>query len=206
MVRSARLIVPRGRVRLRPPRRSDARDWSFYRIFDEESLRPVEPTRSEDWATAHQVDAFRRHLRLWRREQRRGHSVSAVIEVDGSFAGMVTLGAIVPFPVAQAWVGYWVASDYAGGGVATAALALACDYGLGVGLHRIEATVRADNAASARVLRRCGFEYEGVAREAFHMDGQWRDHQVFARVSQASAVSHLVASGFAEREAAEKFP
>lgn len=115
---------------------------------------------------------------------------------------MVTIGSIQPFPVSQAWIGYWVGSSYTHGGVATAAVALACDYARRIGIHRLEATVLSDNRASIRVLEKCGFEYEGIAREAFHMNGAWRDHEVYGRVTAASAVEALVSSGVAEYQAA----
>ena len=63
-------------------------------------------------------------------------------------------------------------------------------------MNRIEATVLADNAASRTVLERCGFREIGVIREAFHIDGAWRDHLLLERLaSQGSAVDGLVAGG-----------
>nr|WP_120492103.1 GNAT family protein [Corynebacterium lactis] len=205
-MRSARLVARGGRVRLRAPERGDFRDWQYFRLLDEHLLRPVEPTLDTDWASAHDRRAFRRLLRGWRVAEREGLAVTAVIEVDGHFAGMLTLGSITPFPIAHAWIGYWVGSAFTGGGVATAAVALACDYATKLGIHRIEATVLETNGSSESVLERCGFVFEGVAREAFHMDGEWRDHRAYARVSAASAVESIVAAGYARYEEAEKFP
>lgn len=205
-MRSARLVTRGGRVRLRAPERGDFRDWRDLRLLDEHLLRPVEPTLDMDWESAHSYRAFRRLLRTWRSAEKEGSGVTAAIEVDGRFAGMLTLGSIVPFPIAHAWVGYWVGSSFTGGGVATAAVALACDYAATVGVHRIEATVLETNGSSESVLERCGFEFEGIAREAFHMDGAWRDHKTYARVSAASAVESIVGKGFAAYEQGEKFP
>lgn len=193
-------------MRLRPPERSDAARWRALRLYDEHILRPVEPTLGMDWDSAHRASAFRRNLRSWRRSESAGDMIVSAIEVDGKLAGMLTIGAITPFPVGHAWVGYWVGSDYTGGGVATAAVALASDYAKRIGVHRLEATVLANNVASISVLEHCGFAYEGVAREAFHMDGQWRDHLTYARVSDASAVAQIVADGRARYEQGEKFP
>lgn len=201
-----RLITNRGRVRLRPPQRSDASRWSELRLYDEHILRPVEPTLGMDWGRAHEASAFRRNLRSWRRSESAGDMIASVIEVDGQLAGMLTIGGITPFPVGHAWIGYWVASCYTGGGVATAAVAMASDYAGFIGVHRLEATVLESNVASIRVLGNCGFEYEGVAREAFHMDGRWRDHLAFARVSDASAVAQIVTDGRAQYEQGEKSP
>lgn len=188
------------------PERADARAWRELRLADEHILRPVEPTISTDWDTAHKTSAYRRNLRSWRRSEADGEMIVSAIEVDGQFAGMLTLGGISPFPVGHAWIGYWVGSRFTRGGVATAAVALACDYATKIGVHRLEATVLETNVPSISVLQNCGFEFEGVAREAFHMDGAWRDHLTYARIGNSSAVEHIVADGRARFEEAEKYP
>ncbi|MCA1836282.1 MAG: GNAT family N-acetyltransferase, partial [Actinobacteria bacterium] len=69
----------------------------------------------------------------------------------------------------------------AGGGVATAAVALAVDHAFGpVGLHRVEATVRPENVASLRVLAKLGFRDEGLLQRYLEVDGAWRDHRLLA--------------------------
>ena len=63
----------------------------------------------------------------------------------------------------------------------TAAVALVVDHCFGpVGLHRLEATVRPENAASLRVLAKLGFREEGLFRRYLDVDGGWRDHFCFA--------------------------
>ena len=195
-MRSQRLITRAGNVRLRPLRRADLADWRAARLGDEAILRGVEPTGEPDWEKASSPRAFRKMLRGARAAAADGHAATAAIELDGRFAGQMTLGSIRPFPVATCWAGYWVASPYRGGGVATAALALACEHAEALGMHRIEATVLADNAASRTVLERCGFREVGVVREAFHIDGAWRDHLLLERLTtQGGAVDALVAAG-----------
>ena len=77
------------------------------------------------------------------------------IELDGQFAGQLTIGNVTHGALRSAWIGYWVASGVTGGGVATAALALGLDHCFGpVMLHRVEATVRPENAASRATVYR----------------------------------------------------
>lgn len=197
-MRSQRLVVGAGIVRLRPLRRSDADDWVRIRTEDEEILRGVEPTGMPSATGAHPRREFRSMVRDARSAEADGLAATAAIELDGRLAGQITLGGIRPFPVATCWVGYWVWSRHWNGGVAGAALALACDHAPALGVHRIEATVLADNAASRTVLRRCGFREVGVIREAFHIDGAWRDHLLLERLAgDGSAVEALVAAGHA---------
>jgi [ribosomal protein S5]-alanine N-acetyltransferase len=49
-----------------------------------------------------------------------------------------------------------------------------------LGLHRVQAAVVPENKASARVLQKCGFREEGLARRYLFLDGQWKDHRMFA--------------------------
>ena len=100
-----------------------------------------------------------------------------VIEVDGEFSGQLTIGNVTHGALKSAWIGYWVASTHTGGGVATAALALGMDHAFGpVRLHRLEATVRPENAASRAVLAKAGFREEGLLKRYLEVDGAWRDH------------------------------
>jgi ribosomal-protein-alanine N-acetyltransferase len=92
-----------------------------------------------------------------------------------------------------------VAKAVTGGGVATAALALGLDHGLGpVMLHRIEATVRPENVASRAVLAKVGFREEGLLKRYLEVDGGWRDHLLVAITAEeleGSATSKLVRTG-----------
>lgn len=43
------------------------------------------------------------------------------------------------------------------------------------GLHRVELSVLADNAAAIRLYEKCGFSLEGTRREACYKQGKWVD-------------------------------
>jgi ribosomal-protein-alanine N-acetyltransferase len=122
-----------------------------------------------------------------------------VIELDGQFAGQLTIGNVTHGALRSAWIGYWVTKDFTGGGVATAALALGLDHAFGpVMLHRVEATVRPENAASRAVLARAGFREEGLLKRYLDVDGAWRDHLLVAitvEEVEGSVASRLVRSG-----------
>ncbi len=175
------LEVPAGAVMLRPVRIRDAKAWSRARIRDEDYLRPWEPTGTEPWLLRHRAAAWPGICLRLRSAARRGTLMPMVIEVGGRYAGQLTVGNIVRGPLRSAWIGYWVCSDHAGRGVASAAVALAVDHCFTrAGLRRLEATVRPENAASRAVLRRSGFREEGLLREYMDVDGVWRDHLLVA--------------------------
>ncbi|MGN2635898.1 GNAT family N-acetyltransferase [Nocardia takedensis] len=169
--------VSAGRVSLRPVRLRDATAWSRIRLRDREHLEPWEPTGRGAWEARNHASNWPALWSSLKAEARRGVMIPMAIEVDGHFSGQLTVGNIVRGALCSAWIGYWVAKDLSGQGVATAALALGLDHCFGaVGLHRVEATVRPENLASQAVLRNVGFREEGLLRRYLDVDGAWRDH------------------------------
>ena len=81
----------------------------------------------------------------------------------------------------RAEIGYWLAKPYWGRGIMTAVVRRACAFAFTqFGLVRIVAHVFADNAASARVLEKCGFQQEGYLRKHCLKDGHYFDARLFA--------------------------
>jgi ribosomal-protein-alanine N-acetyltransferase len=186
-------------VQLRPLHRRDGKRWSRYRVADEHLLRPVEPTVPGDWHEAHAPQMWRSTVGGLLDMARHGVVLPFAIEVDGEFAGQLTLGNVQHGVVCSCWIGYWVYSGFGGRGVATAAVALGTDHAMRqVGMHRVEATVLEDNAASRRVLARTGYREEGRLQRNLHINGQWRDHLLVAQTVEETSggvLAGLQASG-----------
>jgi diamine N-acetyltransferase len=69
-----------------------------------------------------------------------------------------------------------IAPDYQGKGLATRAAELAMDYGFGVlNLHKIYLVVDKDNDKAIHIYEQLGFQVEGVLRQEFFINGQYRD-------------------------------
>lgn len=193
------LRVAAGVVRLRAVRLRDAGQWSRIRLADRAHLEPWEPVTGMDWQLRHSFSAWPSVCASLRSEARKGRMLPYAIELDGQFVGQLTIGNVTHGALRSAWIGYWVASDVIGGGVATAALALGVDHCFGhVMLHRVEATVRPENAASRRVLAKVGFREEGLLKRYLDVDGAWRDHLLVALTVEemnGSAAAGLVRTG-----------
>ncbi len=190
-----------GTVRLRAVRMRDAAQWSRIRLTDRNHLEPWEPTTDASWEGRQSISSWPAVCSGLRAEARRGRMLPFAIELDGQFVGQLTIGNVTHGALRSAWIGYWVASSSTGGGVATGALALGVDHCFGaVKLHRLEATVRPENAASRRVLAKVGFREEGLLRRYLDVDGAWRDHLLVAITVEelyGSATSALVRAGHA---------
>ena len=98
--------------------------------------------------------------------------------------GVDALANVVRGPFQSANVGYFVAREHNGRGLATMAVRLVVEEAFSaVGLHRVEAGTLVDNIGSQRVLTKAGFEQFGLARRYLHIGGAWRDHLLFQRLS-----------------------
>lgn len=99
--------------------------------------------------------------------------------------GTVALRNIVKGSFLSATIGYKLLPEYTGKGLCTEAVKCISDRAVrDGGLHRIVAYVRPDNVPSIKVLERCGYEYEGIARDYVKLNGRWQDHAIYARIGR----------------------
>ena len=88
----------------------------------------------------------------------------------------------------RAEVGYWLAREARGRGLATRALRLVADWSFEEGLLRLELFTHPDNTASGAVALRAGFEFEGVRRAwDTDRDGNPEDGLFYVRLAPAIA-------------------
>jgi ribosomal-protein-alanine N-acetyltransferase len=175
--------------------------WPVWLTHDEITLRPLDlgdgdawrevRTRNADWlrrwdatmppGAGTRPGSYRQVVRRLRRLARQGLSMPFAIEVDGRFVGQVTVNNIVRGSAQFASIGYWLDQDVAGRGIMPRAVAMAIDHCFtGAGLHRIEICIRPENTNSLRVVEKLGLQEVGFAPRFLHIDGQWRDHRIFA--------------------------
>jgi RimJ/RimL family protein N-acetyltransferase len=111
-----------------------------------------------------------------------GDSEFAVVErTGGTLVGMVGLHrGIVP---GRASVGYWIAPQARGRGLASRAVRLVARWAFeDPALERLELTTLVGNEASARVALRSGFRLEGILRRSATFRGQTVDAVMYAMV------------------------
>jgi ribosomal-protein-alanine N-acetyltransferase len=168
-------------VELRPVRVSDARTWREIRVRNASWLRPWEPSNPETPLHRSSIGPYVAMVRTMRREARQGQALPWVVTYGGQFAGQLTVGSIVWGSARSGQIGYWIDESFAGHGIIPTALAMAVDHCFRVvGLHRLEASIRPENAASRRVVEKLGFREEGVRVRQLHINGAWRDHVCYA--------------------------
>jgi ribosomal-protein-alanine N-acetyltransferase len=124
-------------------------------------------------------------VRFLRKEARAGRMLPFVVTYEGRLVGQLTVGGITWGSMCSANIGYWVDESFAGRGIIPTAVALAVDHCFReMGLHRIEVCVRPENLPSRRVAEKLGFREEGLRPRYLHIDGDWRDHLVYALTAE----------------------
>lgn len=84
----------------------------------------------------------------------------------------------------RAEIGYWLGKPFWGQGIMTEVVRAACEFAFeSWKLVRITATVFDFNHASARVVEKNGFRFEGLLRNYFRKQGEFIDGRLFALTS-----------------------
>ena len=144
-----------------------------------EHLRQWEPRRDAAYFT---LAGQRALLAQAAAEHARGtEDICGVRDLDARLVGRVALTGIERGPFRSCHLGYFIDHRFSGRGHATAAVRLMLRRAFDeLGLHRVEAACMPANLASIRVLRKCGFRTEGLARSYLCINGVWEDHRRFA--------------------------
>ena len=125
--------------------------------------------------------SFSEMVSAYRRQSRDGQTLPFMVVVDGQLAGQVTVNNVVRGSGQFASVGYWIDEAQAGRGITTRAVAMVVDHCFyAARLHRVEVAIRPENVASLRVVEKLGLAEYGYAPRYLHIDGDWRDHRLFA--------------------------
>ncbi len=166
-------------VLLRPLQTRDATAWREVRGRNGDWLRHWDATVPDNAPTSQTT--FPQLVRRLRKMARQGAAMPFAIEVDGVFAGQLTVNNIVRGSAQFGSIGYWLDQDFAGRGVMPRAVALAVDHCFfTAGLHRLEVAIRPENTNSLRVVEKLGLREVGYAPKYLHINGDWRDHRLFA--------------------------
>lgn len=176
-------VLVGSKVFLRPPTIGDYDVWQRLRRDSRDFLQPWEPLWPPNDPGRY---AFRQRLRRQMADRKSDRSRSWFIFTgdDRQLCGGITLGHIRRGVSQSAQIGYWMGEQHAGQGLMTEALALVVEHGFTrCGLHRMEAACIAENERSVRLLKRAGFHQEGTLRSYLKINGEWRDHVLFARIN-----------------------
>jgi len=101
--------------------------------------------------------------------------------------GTIHFSNIVRGPFQSCNLGYALDRAYEGQALMTEALRCAIGelFSPRINLHRIQAAYRPENTRSAEVLKRLGFDDEGLCNDYLFIDGLWRMHRIATLLNRA---------------------
>ena len=165
---------------LRPFKRGDevslrrsVNDWHIYRYT---ALIPYPYTMK------HARDWIKKNISL-NSNPKKGE-INFAIVIDGNVVGGIGLRSMWMTEVEthKAEIGYWLAKRHWGKGIMTEAVRLVTDYAFKhLKLQRIYAAVMSNNKASARILEKVGFNFEGTLKRNYLKDGKFIDAIMYAK-------------------------
>ncbi len=97
--------------------------------------------------------------------------------------GTISFNSIRFIPYSSAELGYRIDHLATGRGYAYEALSFACEeLTKDLSLHRLSAHIMPENAPSIKLIKRLGFEYEGLCKKCVYINNNWEDHYQYAKI------------------------
>jgi [ribosomal protein S5]-alanine N-acetyltransferase len=181
-------VIRGADVYLRYPRIPDYKVWARLRHESREFLTPWEPVWASDELTK---GAFRRRIKRYQKELRLDSAYAFFVfrSSDNELLGGCTLSNVRRGVTQCCALGYWIGERFARQGhMYDAVRALIPFVFSTLGLHRIEAACLPSNEASQNLLSKAGFRQEGIARRYLQINGEWRDHVLFALLEDEAQI------------------
>ncbi|MFF2083071.1 GNAT family N-acetyltransferase [Nocardia sp. NPDC058176] len=167
-------------IRLRGPQLSDAALWREIRLRDRRWIEPYSISSPLAWERRHTARRWARECMVAWADMRAGRRYSAVIEVDGEFAGQAEFYVVDTASRTVEFSG-WIDSRWAGRRVMVQISAMVVQYLFtSLGVTRIIAPIAPDNEAAVRCVRSLGFRREATMALSFDAGGAPRDHALWA--------------------------
>ena len=110
--------------------------------------------------------------------------LGAFDQQSGKMLASIDFSQIVWGPMQSCYLGYSIDAQQQGKGFMQEFLPPCIAFMFReISLHRIQASYMVDNHRSAKLLQHLGFVKEGTARQYLHINGQWEDHTMTAKIN-----------------------
>lgn len=173
------VVLKQDNLVLRPLKLRDRKNWIILREKNKNWFQEWEASIPDQFNEG--KANFYQIVRNLKDEATAQRALPFVMQIDGQIAGQINVANINYGSTRSAYIGYWIGEEFSGKGYTTLAVAMAIDYCFAVlKLHRIEIAIRPENTKSLRVVEKLGLRQEGLRPKFLHINGDWRDHLIFA--------------------------
>ena len=183
-------MIDTDRLIVRLPQAADVPAIVGYYGSNRDHLQPFSPTFGPDFLDE---AMWQEQVRIRIREHAAGESFRTFLFTRSNpdrIVGNLNLTQVQRGALQSCVLGYNLARDEQGKGYMTEAVQGAVAFAFEKWrLHRVTANHMPRNGQSAAVLKRCGFEVEGLARAYLLINGRWEDHVLTAILNPALTVS-----------------
>jgi ribosomal-protein-alanine N-acetyltransferase len=164
------------RLILKLPELDSAQQMCDFVVQNKEHLSTWEPIQKDDYYTQNywqkKIAEIRHNFSL-----DKSCCLNIYAKENNQLIGVANYDNFIRGAFHSCFLGFKISKQAQGQGLMTEALQASIDYVFAtLNLHRIAANYMPRNEASARVLAKCGFEQEGVARDYLCIGGKWEEH------------------------------
>lgn len=173
------------RLLLKHPCRHDANRILAFRLENRDHLRSWEPARDDSFYT---LQATENQLGTMQKQMEEETAEYWIVEsrANAEMVGECSFTNIVRGSFQACHLGFSIAREFEGMGLMHEALQMAIsDIFVNHGLHRIMANFQPSNIRSEKLLKRLGFQHEGLALEYLKINGKWMDHILTSKINPA---------------------
>ena len=170
-------MIRTSRLELRLPSTEDVPEVIRFYTENREHLQPWSPGWPDNFFSE---EFWREQVEQREQELRAGLGARMFVfklSEPARVIGNVSLTQVVRGPLQQCVLGYALAAGEQGHGYMLEAVQGAVRYAFDdLRLHRVEASHMPRNERSASLLKKAGFEAEGLAHAYLLINGRWEDH------------------------------
>lgn len=172
--------IANGELCLRSPISADFEQWLKLRTESKDFLKPWEPLWPDDDLSK---IGFQRRVRAYNLQRNNGSGKTYFLfnQAENQLIGGISLTRISYGITRSAMLGYWMGVDHAGKGYMRKCVPALLNFAFTeLKLNRVEAACIPHNQTSINLLKKCGFQEEGYARQYLEINGKREDHILFA--------------------------
>lgn len=175
--------IETNRFILRLPDSSEAGIMTDFAIQNKRHLSKWEPVQPDSYYTEHY---WKQRIEQIQQDFLADKSCCLNIYTkSGELTGMVNFNNFIRGCFQSCFLGFKLSENMQGKGIMTECLQVAITYVFEeLNLHRISANYMPHNKASARVLKKCGFQQEGIAEDYLYINGKWEKHVLTSLVNK----------------------